>query len=283
MVQLSNDQFGKPYFTKSGIGKLFRDPKPIDKHRYPWGYTPERMREVRNTHLDITHVGSDTDAFGGPGGAHRAYGVIARSTTPVEDFQSTPHGYTEDDYHPLEIMTGSPMRRGVSGMYHSTRDATYHRGLIEISGEKGEHPPGPRSRFDRSVAEHQAGQTLLHELGHYKSRMVENNPSAAYDTPTQRGKEEAVADDNKVTRYRPDPRDVRRWPGFSKTPVGAYEPSGAFQGLGGAVAHRAYVKARKTLSPEEKETINRVGYRPFQPSPPLPPIQQSLFTDRRLT
>ncbi len=46
---LSKQQWAnpKPYITKGGQGKLFPDQKPDDSVRYPRGYTPDRMAEVK--------------------------------------------------------------------------------------------------------------------------------------------------------------------------------------------------------------------------------------------
>jgi len=260
-VELSS-QFGAPYFPKGGQGKLFHDPKPVDEHRYQRGYTPERMREVRNARIEV-HPGESYDRavgasansgmsgpppFTGHGAQRRIHEVIARSTTPASDFETTPHGHTPDDYYPLKIRTGSADRSGAAGWYHP--GGVYDRGTIHLSsmadlGNKGEEVPG---------------QTLLHELGHYHSAKVAQNPFASYDTPVRRGNEEAHADDNMVGRWRPDPRDVRRGQSAPKNP--SYEYDGSFKGIGGNAAHRAYTKARQTLKPEEKADILKYGFNP---------------------
>lgn len=261
MVTLSS-QFGKPYFPGNNPkghsqGKLFADPKPTDEHRYQRGYTPERMQEVRGARMNIEAGPEGSGPMTGPAGVRHVQEVIARSKTPIQEINVPKTSWgtdmDPDDSYDLRINTGS---KGAGGRASSAAGwysggGHYERGEIHIAGGAVGNYGGVEG----------AGQTLLHELGHYKSAKVEHNDSANYRTPVQRGKEEAFADDNEKERWRPDPRDVRK--GTSKPPRGAYENEGAFQGLGGKKAHVPYVKARQTLNPEEKETILKHGFRPM--------------------
>jgi len=264
MVTLS-DQFGGPRFTKGGQGKFFSDPKPVDEHRYQRGYTPERMNDVRQARMMVTAGQEGSGPFTGPAGEQQVHEVIARSKTPMREINIPKTAYgtdrDPDDVFPLHIETGlkgnlSGRSTAAAGTYSG--GGMYERGNIRIAG-------GAVGNYGGAEG---AGQTLLHELGHYRSAKVEHNDSAHYRTPGQVGKEEAFADDNEKERWRPDPRDVRK--GISKPPRGAYENSGAFNGLGGKKAHGPYVRARKTLNPEEKKTILEHGFRPMGRSKPEP-------------
>jgi len=267
MVTLS-DQFGAPHFPGNNSkgwsqGKLFKDPKPTDEHRYQRGYTPERMQEVRGARMDIDAGPSQVPdrVRAGPftehGGERHVQEVIARSTTPMHEINvpKTPWGSDRDpdDVFPLHINAGVTSGMGARGRSFAGTykgGGSHERGEIDLAG----------GALGNHLGNERAGQTLLHELGHYKSAKVEHNDSAHYRTPSQRGKEEAVADDNEMERWRPDPRDVRA--GRSKAPQASYENSGAFMGMGGQKAHGPYVRARKTLNPMEKEVIKAHGFRP---------------------
>jgi len=234
--ELSGVQFfdPKPYFTKGGQGKFFADPKPVDEHRYQRGYTPDRMRAVRDLHLDITRSPEDEGKpYEGPAGPRHAWETIARSTTPSE-----PEGETNLAAH-VKLGARASMNPGFAGSYQSSTKT------IKLAG--------------RSQTENDEGQVFLHELGHWRSAQLQN-PSAQYKTPSQRGREEAFADDNVVDRWRPDPRDVRR--GTATPRHSSYEGDYGWQGLGGAAAHGAYIKARRTLQPAEKKDILTYGFHP---------------------
>jgi hypothetical protein len=269
MVELSS-QFGSPYMTKGGQGKLFSDPKPVAQHRYQRGYTPERMADIRAQPIDIhtpepepqtaSPGAKDTESrtpFTGHGAARRVQEVMARSTMPTSHIGQEPADTAArvahmgpdakvgpDDVYPLRISTGRNI--GASGTYQS--GTNWARGLIKI-GAYGE-------------SEQTKGQTLMHELGHHYSHKVVPSSSNEYRTPSQIGREEAKADDYSVTHYRPDPRDVRR--GTAEPNRSVYESKEAFYGgSGGQAAHRAYLAGRETLKPEEKATIRRHGFRPM--------------------
>jgi hypothetical protein len=246
MVTLS-DQFGSPHFpakNKKGWsqGKLFADPKPTDEHRYQRGYSPERMAEVKSWPMEVRSTG-------GARGNRQTHEVLARSTTPSSDFPDTRWGPDNEKQDPLRITTGlNGSGTGYAGVYSGNGQGV--RGDILVN--KNSPHEGLTEHQDRE----RQGQTLLHEMGHYRSAKVENAPygneSAGYHTPEMRGREEAFADDNMMTRWRPDPRDVRA--GRSEGPHPSYEFGKAFQGLGGQKAFGAYAKARQTPNVKEGES-----------------------------
>jgi hypothetical protein len=257
MSNLSPDQFSnpKPYFTRGGQGKLFRDPKPVDEHRYQRGYTPDRMRDVKSWDID-PNPGKEGTPYGGHGGAHRILETIARSTTPASDF---PH---DDDKYPLRIDAGQSLN-SASGTYQD--DSMWSRGRIALAGYKNRDTGKVGFQAGRQMEE-RVGQTLMHELGHYRSKKVERNPHSYYSTPTDRGKEEAFADDNEVSRFRPDPRDVRR--GLSQPVTPSYESVVAHYGIGGKKSHAAYLRARKTplqRPAQDRERLARYANAAHQP------------------
>ena len=238
MPDLNGIQFvdPDPHFTKGGQGKLFSDPKPTDQHRYQRGYTPERMREVRDAPLNVAqetfgdgqgpHIFNESP-FTGPGAPRRVLETIARSTTPVEELRGKNISH-------LYIRTGSTTPGTASGVYlpdaiHISNNSRTSTALGPIA-----------TRHENEIA---AGRMLLHELGHHRSRL-EGRDHASYDTPVRVGKEEAFADENKIERFRPDPRDHRA--GRIVPTSNGYESLRAFKGMGGKTARTAYAKARTT-------------------------------------
>jgi hypothetical protein len=237
--------------------------KPRPSLRYQRGYTPERMNEVRQLPIDIEPgEASSGAAFTGQGAERHVHEVIARSTTPAREVSHPLWAYGEeknpDDVWSLKIATGRNLSDiGATGTYSQGSD--YGRGQISLGEQEKEHA---------------AGQSLIHEMGHYRSANIEH--TNAYETPTQKGKEEARADDNLVERWRPDPRDLRRGSraaakveriegdqekdqvyrkelrglkenaALSKPAMPVYEHQSAFQGSGGKVAAKAYTRARRT-------------------------------------
>lgn len=269
MPDVNGLQFFKPepYFTKGGQGKLFPDPKPIAQHRYQRGYTPERMREVKGSMLDVTSTGRGN--FAGPAGIDRVYQTIARSTTPVHEFNETPvrtawrksgrpdhPNIDTSDMFPLHIETGHDVAK-LSGIGNAAATynagGTWERGLARVGA-------------DTHDTEEHAGQSLLHEIGHYRSEKVENtgHQSSYGKDPAETGREEAFADDNMVTRWRPDPRDVRRGTSHPKEP--SYEGGGGVfpRGYGGQKAYGPYLTARTTLTKEQKRAMRSIGGRPMR-------------------
>jgi hypothetical protein len=221
-------------------GKLFREPKPVAEHRYQRGYTPERMRAVEGgrdapSGLSIQSAVTKRSkaAFAGDAGVARIKQVLARSTTPTEEFRPTGPGQR------LRITTGSP-KVGTSAW------ASYaHKPAL--GKRPGEIMTG------KDTDENMMGQALMHEMGHYRSHM-EGTAHFSGRAPGDFGKEEAFADENMLQRWRPDPRDVRR--GKAPRMDLAYESRASFGKSGsGRVAHNAYLKARTT--PNQKAIADR--------------------------
>lgn len=240
MVELS-DQFGKPYFTKGGQGKFFQDPKPVDQHRYQRGYTPDRMAEVKG--MSLTHLQSEDSvpgaAFSGPAGTHRLHEVIARSQTPYEEHSRLDLMLKHGVQRPLGIVTGEELPN-MHGFYHPMSRG--ESGMVAISAHEGD--------------EERAGQTLLHEMGHFRSHKIEKNIHSIYkDDPRSRGQEEAFADDNRMSRWRPDPRDVRK--GRSKPVESAYEMGALTGSPMGQQFDNAYLASRRTSFGENVKSAYR--------------------------
>lgn len=206
--------------------------KPSDAHRWPRGYTPERMAEVREAPLDINIHGSG-GAWGGPAGPRKVQEVIARSTAPMDNIKPMFNG------DKLSIEVGEKNGgRNAGGTYSGNR------------GGLGKITVLPAAKTSNTFPE----QALLHELGHMESNVqhqegLRADDSSAYETPQQRGREEAFADDYKATHWRPDPREQRRAPDSREmTPHSAYEHEDTWtkkKGFGKR-GHKAYLEARTT-------------------------------------
>jgi len=247
----------QPYFTKSGVGKLFPDPKPTDEHRYQRGYTPERQREVAEVLPQISGpeevtpleglypYSPDFDAMKASKAGFRegVRGALTRSTMPVEDISKID-----------EITQKPPPSIDFAFGIH---DRPLARRRIRISSDTGSHESVPS-----------LGPTVVHEAGHAqdenlwraydhtdvgpvaRSRGGPENPYKAlpptigmeggrsWASMTQdeietvkrsKGAAEKFADDYMLEHYRPDPREKsavtnveHTYPGRG-TPVVKYE------------------------------------------------------------
>lgn len=151
--------------------------------RWPKGYTPERIAEVRKT---IRPYGA-----GQPAARAAATANVARSTIPMSDLK-----------HPLQIHTGP-----------SFFEPPYR------TPEEGTHTAGYYESYDGGRAhvrpEEAGGPTLIHELGHHKSfrEGTEHSRKYSYDA-LEGGQEEAYADDYAAEHY--------RTPKGKPAPVGTY-------------------------------------------------------------
>lgn len=261
-----------PYFpgndpSKPSQGKLFRDPKPVDEHRYQRGYTPERMREVQGMRLNI-RPGEPGAPFTGPGAERRVREVIARSTTPASEHVEEYNGDKG-----VIINTGRRMRgMGYVAAFYEHPSYSHPRGAISL---------GRTNEVDEA-------HNLMHELGHYRSALVVGNEHAIPETPEERGKEEAFADDNMVSRFRPDPRDVRR----NRDPLGhvprpSYEHEIVWKGAKGMgkKGFKAYNAARTTSIQKTRESRRYADDRAsgFQPELNTQDYSNNpdVFNDRR--
>lgn len=165
---------------KNSQGTLFQGGKPVDEHRYPRGYTPER--------------GAAVDAavrFVGPPQLNaQARDVIARSTVPL---------------HRVARLTVMPA--GLPTLMHQRAQGGEMR--------FGEHNRGrdivrlatpTNAGQDSPTAQDVRGKILVHEYGHWVGHKT-GRPAPRTDA--QRGNEEAFADVFMNRHYRPDPRTVR--------------------------------------------------------------------------
>lgn len=219
MPDLSGPQFfdPKPYFTKGGQGKLFRDPKPTTEHRYPRGYTPERHQEVRESlsRPSIQHqlMGDEPNErvskLSGPPDLQRHFiDTVARSTVPVaavgEQLNKVNLYRRAKSQKSIGTggTTGSRIRvqRGQLGIGHtevvpgSTVMKVYHGTTM-----------GEQTNPHVSHSEIMSG-VIVHELGH----VHEAAQSPASFLRGAKGHLEHYADRFAVQHFRPDPREHKK-------------------------------------------------------------------------
>jgi hypothetical protein len=243
MVELSSEQL-KPYFTKGGQGKFFPDPKPVAEHRYPRGYTPERMKEVREAPMEISIAPKRTQKTSDPYKVRKVQETIARSSTPMSEIESQ-YGHPS-----LRIRMGLRLRQGWGGVFESENRT------VKVANS----PPKPVSPEMKTVLGKKASRisrvqttrrreenyqgtehTLLHEMGHFRSH-VEKQPHSRYWTPEEQGQEEAFADTSMLERHRVDPRSERR--GDVRLHAMSYEDPK----INNAAFRAAYAAKRQELS-----------------------------------
>lgn len=186
---------------------LFPQPKPIDEHRWPRGFTPERMAEVKAARIGMefheppTQVGTgratpsvldatwyapmmpldDGGAFGEANpqqlnrqlGARRIRETIARSGTPMTDLQGSGEtGPSREVFIHVDPHRSTERRRG------SYEGSEVH-GLqfIEINEKVPSaldlDPYAPSGTVTDSSRRVKAERSLMHELGHHRSFAVD--------------------------------------------------------------------------------------------------------------
>jgi len=123
-------------------------------------------------------------------GMYNLMGTLARSTVPGEHLKGLSEVSIEER-HPE-----------YAGTYHydykGEENPTYKVGhRIKLYANR--HTDNPTDRADQEM-------TMLHELGHHWSH-VHSGQFGGYDTPQQRGQEEAKADSYALQHYRQDPRN----------------------------------------------------------------------------
>jgi hypothetical protein len=233
---------------------LFPQPKPTDQHRWPRGYTPERMAEVRQAMGDVgvyvnTSVGSDESKPSSfvhrpvPGetkssdlpaitteregfAERRVAEVIARSTMPadvVSRQQFTDRTGRERTATLSISVNAAPAGWGnySNGVGEDVGDL---RGYVQIHSNLQNVKPG-----DAAGTRLRDEITLMHELGHHRSVLEGNPHSVLYDdpkpyTPAVAGKEEGRADRNVIEHYRAHPKDKP----FVPAEMASYDPSSYF-------------------------------------------------------
>lgn len=188
---------GNAFYDKAhrGQGWLFNPseegwrPRDLmsDADRYPRGFTPNRMREVR-TALGNTRITAPDDLT-----QARMFEGLARSTAPADEL-----GRIKELNLGLEARV-DPDTGDASSAFGSARN---YDGRINIFETAGEH----------------AGSTLLHEIGHLQEPQRYRKFEGKTDdkimdfedvknySAEQRGVAEGQADRYKNTHYREDPR-----------------------------------------------------------------------------
>ena len=198
MVELS-DQFGKPYFTGGGQGKFFKDPKPVDQHRYQRGYTPDRMREVQNA----TWASMD----GPPHLQAHLNQVVARSTMPTD--------VLHHQVDTLNLHEGAPMghHAGVTATHLERSGLGGYTSSSNVDIFQAPHTPGMgiSARAKGASQAEKMGTTIIHELGHAHHAFSDLDDFGGMGaTKKGSGHREHYADTFANTHYRPDPREVRK-------------------------------------------------------------------------
>jgi hypothetical protein len=230
---LNDSQFGpmKPYYPHRGSpekraqptqGKLFQEGPPQTAARYPRGYTPQRMGEVRKAtdylinepelHSFSLTGSSLTSPYNVRGGKRLAQEDIARSDVPVKHLEglgriSLRSGLRGSGFG-LEDRLGSysPASRAID-IEPMRGDLGTARGLI-TSKEQLRKNKG----ISRVQAQSMYGSALIHEIGHhvdFTRRRIsgsEERTKRFLSSPTGRGKAEGEADRYMLQRFRTDPR-----------------------------------------------------------------------------
>jgi hypothetical protein len=225
----------KPYYPHRGSpekraqptqGKLFQEPKPVAEHRYPRGYTPERMDEVRTAMVGKIHSGGaffDSPSYSGTGatldspfnvphGPRLVREAIARSDVPVKDLRglnrlTLEHGMrAARAFGSYDPPAKSISMEPVHGSFANSRGL-----MITESMQKS------RKGITRTAAKPWFDAALIHEIGHHVdfSRAFPKgiNPlenREVLTSPLGRGKAEGKADTYMLKRFRNDPRNQRR-------------------------------------------------------------------------
>lgn len=267
----------QPYFPQRGAdkgpsmgvqGKLFRDPKPVDAVRYPRGYTPERMREVRAAPLGIVSGPARPGRlFSGPGGEDQVRQALARSTMPMSHVQVQSYYRPERQRDPERQKQAASDNEGFVLHIRSESPEVGRHATGHFAAPSWQHYPVRfgEVHLGRDETPSRTAQTLMHEMGHSRS-YSEMTEHSSRETPSKKGQEEAFADDYMMAHFRPDPRELRRAGAKGAdssrstiaVPAPAYEYEGAFtsqKNYGGKTAHRAYMKARTT--PIQKDRFRR--------------------------
>lgn len=236
----------KPFGGKPQQLTLFKAPKPTAEHRWPEGYTPERMHAVAGRveviQRGVGRVGASnryTDTTGGDvwsgklsRGQKNVVADIARSSVPTEDIHSPYH-----PHHRLQVHARSDMMGG--GLYLGGGS----HGKIAVGADTGPN-------------------TLLHEMGHAHSDMTNQSHSTVrFDEQVEqhktlagqhrkaaelRGVEEAYADNyaqKHVGRRRGESPQHERVSVYERGPEIWHEAYGL--GAHSETAYRAYMSHRQ--------------------------------------
>lgn len=174
---------------------LFPAPKPRDSDRWPRGYTPERMDEVRkalpeSNVRDLGRPARHLSPVQFPQRQRQIYDTLARSTVPTEAFSDA------------MISTGSHVgiedRRKVKGHHVGSRSkGTSQANVFERTKQQ--------KRWRNPSAEQESREkTLIHEIGHH----VSDGQFGPYQGATKK-KEEAFARGYEREHWQQEPRTKR--------------------------------------------------------------------------
>lgn len=229
-------------------GTLFQGGNPTPATGKPWprGHSPERRDEVVEA----------MDDWPGSGGYPRVHANLG--SKHLQDYQRTYKGP-----HTAEVAAT------VSNIARSTIPAHHISGARYTVGIDKAYMPdaalgvyrkarGYKEHADVHIREGSAGTTTpIHEIGHHVSATVDRNEHADYSNATQRGHEEAYAENYAETHFRdrrgrPAPgftTDASKWAGREDTQAGANEFTRSFNqrrraGSPGIAARRAEELAR---------------------------------------
>lgn len=161
-----------------------------DEKRYPRGYTPERMADVKNTvQFPVSRGYAQGRDFFNRAAAMQ---TVARSTIPTSDMAG------------LTMSVLPTKGRTLSGnSYYESSEKTVK--LMQSDATR---------------------DTVVHEIGHHVSHTLGTTHSA-YDTPRARGEEEGFADTYTDKHFREDPqakaKSMAKWD--QRRGVGNYSPS----------------------------------------------------------
>ncbi len=172
--------------------------KPPEAIRYPRGYSPQRQAEARRVVDQIEF--QETPEFQGPGAthAHPYAGQVGRARI-VDTLASSKLDLRELVHQELKILIGpkrgghdpsaaflGPQGVGGPGPFPGT-SLRGSQAVIALFGVPKREAHSPRD--ERAGAEY----ALLHEIGHLISEL--RHGRQPYGTPSERGREEAFADD----------------------------------------------------------------------------------------
>jgi hypothetical protein len=219
--------------------------------KWPRGYTPERLHEVKSAVLPDKRILADNPRmypYDTAGDTRKLVDTIARSTVPVGHLQSLQFEPGLSKYAMMDTgPNADPMVPG--GLYEKPRETagpSYMR-----------RPEGPATiKLLEGVA---GGHIPIHEIGHHVS-LEQGTEHSAYSNPRQRGQEEAFADNYAQQHYRP--RRGERYQGVGMYNGGERDHIRSEQFFDAYHAHRDYAPIFGT---------NLIGRGRGRRTPPPPP------------
>lgn len=211
-------------------GTLFRGgTKYASPARYPRGYTPERQAEVREA-VQPAPFTAKTNTI------HPVVDTLARSTAPAEHLKNVKWAVAE----PGQALTSAEAqgKESVAGVY------------LPPWTEEGQSTIALKPYATRS-------STVLHELGHHRSYMLDNpwQKKYSYEAP-EGGHEEAFADNYAEQHF----RDQRGRP-VDRGTYGGGQWAGRIQRSdefwGGYHSHRDNTMYRASVAEQDEEYFRR--------------------------